>query len=448
MTTVVVGAGVTGLTVADALAQKGLKVVVLEKAPVVGGLCRSYRYGPHHFDIGPHRLFSADPGLFGFFQSVLGSRANSIARESAVLMAGRYLDWPLSARSLARLPAGHLALCLRDLFISGRKSGSTIASMEEYVIHRYGRTIYDVFWRGYTRKFLGIDCSSVDPSWASLSVTRSVIDRRERPGGLFDLLKNSLFSPSSTLAFLYPEGGMSVFPELLAERARRSGARILTGRPAAAIEMADNRVRSVTAGSERFEADTLVWTAPLPELFALLAEGAPALKYLSTVLFNIEADAARRPPWQWVYVPDPDIVFSRVSFPAQFWPGAAPAGREGICVEVTCRQGDDTWQKPGALESRVAADLVRSRLIESESAIRDCHVELVGNTYPVYTIGFAKIVEEARRRLERVRNLRLAGRQALFLHDNIDETVRDALGLASSIAAGRRAECATAGAVP
>lgn len=446
MTAIVVGAGVTGLTVADALARKGLKVVVLEKAPVVGGLCRSYRYGPHLFDIGPHRLFSADPELFGYMQGVLDGRANPIARVSGVFMAGRYLDWPLSTRSLARLPAGHLARCLRDLFTPGRKSGSAIASMEEYVIHRYGRTIYDVFWRGYTRKFLGIDCSSVDPSWAGLSVMRSVIDRKEQPGGLRDLLKNSLFSPASNLTFLYPDGGMDVFPGLLAERARRAGARILTGRAPTAIEAAENRVRSVTAGAETFETDTLVWTAPLPELFALLSLPAPPLNYLSTVLFNIEADATRRPPWQWVYVPDPDIVFSRVSFPAQFWPGAAPAGREGICVEITCRQGDETWQNPGALEERVAADLVRAKIIPSASVIRACHVEQVGNSYPIYTIGFARIVEDAIQRLGLFSNLRLAGRQARFMHDNIDETIRDALGLAAGLPAGRAAECAATGA--
>ena len=446
MTTIVIGAGVTGLTVADALAHKGHQVVVLEKAPVVGGLCRSYRYGPHLFDIGPHRLFSADPELFGFFQSVLGNQANSIARVSAVLMAGRYLDWPLSAASLARLPAGHLARCLRDLFTSHGKSGTTLSSLEDYVIHRYGRTIYDVFWRGYTRKFLGIDGDRVDPSWASLSVTRSVIDRKERPGGLFDLLKNSLFSPASALTFLYPEGGMDVFPELLAERARRAGARILTGCSVTGIEIADNRVRSVTADSERIEADTLVWTAPIPDLCALLSEPAPALQYLSTILYNIEADATQRPPWQWVYMPDPEIMFSRVSFPTQFWPGAAPAGREGLCVELTCKQGDDIWKNPGTLEDRVASDLVKSRLIPSKSVIRACHAERVINTYPIYTIGFAKIVEDVRRRLARFQNLRLVGRQACFLHDNIDEAVRDALDLAGALTAEYHTKCATTGA--
>lgn len=443
MTTVVIGAGVTGLIVANALAEKGQNVVVLEKASVVGGLCRSYRYGPHLFDIGPHRLFSADPTLFNFFKSVMKNKADSIPRVSAVLMAGRYLDWPLSAGSLTQLPVGHLAACLKDLFISSGKSGTTLASLEDYVIHRYGRTIYNVFWRGYTRKFLGIDGSSVDPSWASLSVTRSVIDRKERPGGLFDLLKNSLFSPASALTFLYPEGGMDVFPELLAERARRAGARILTNSQITGIELVDNQVRSVTAGSERFEADALVWTAPLTDLCTLLAEPAPALKYLSTVLFNIEADTTQRPPWQWVYMPDPEIVFSRVSFPAQFWAGAAPQGREGLCVEVTCKEDDDTWQHPEALADRVANDLVRSRLIPSRSVIRACHTERVSNTYPIYTIGFAQIVEDLRCRLARFQNLRLVGRQACFLHDNIDEAVRDALDLAESLSVDCRTKCMT-----
>ena len=68
--TVIIGAGLSGLTAGYALQKSGKNVVILERAGCVGGLSRSLKMDGCVFDIGPHYFF------LGFDQ-----RADRLVRE-------------------------------------------------------------------------------------------------------------------------------------------------------------------------------------------------------------------------------------------------------------------------------------------------------------------------------------------------------------------------------
>lgn len=61
---IVVGAGISGLLMALALAKEGKSVLVLEKEKEIGGICRSYRIGVYSFDTGPHIITRLKTGPF------------------------------------------------------------------------------------------------------------------------------------------------------------------------------------------------------------------------------------------------------------------------------------------------------------------------------------------------------------------------------------------------
>ena len=58
---VIVGAGVSGLSLAQFLAEAGVEVVVVERLQEPGGLARSFRYEGFVFDVGPHRFHTSNP---------------------------------------------------------------------------------------------------------------------------------------------------------------------------------------------------------------------------------------------------------------------------------------------------------------------------------------------------------------------------------------------------
>ena len=68
--TAILGGGLTGLTLARFLLERGEEVVVLEAEPAIGGLCRSRREQGFCFDTGgSHIIFSRDEEVLRFMLS-------------------------------------------------------------------------------------------------------------------------------------------------------------------------------------------------------------------------------------------------------------------------------------------------------------------------------------------------------------------------------------------
>mgnify|MGYP006421105723 CR=1 FL=1 len=432
MPTVIVGAGVTGLTVALQCLREGKQVLVLEREAVVGGLCRSYHYGDFSFDVGPHRLFSTDPEIDQHFASILDGDQVFVPRVSQVNLGGTYHEWPLGLKAVPRLSPRMLFGCSLDLLSSG-KHLKEITSLKDFVLDRYGKTIYKTFWEDYTEKFLGVPCSDVAAEWGELSVNRSVIDKEKRPNGLLNLLKNTLSRTKSPLRFRYPTDGMGGYPNKLAARVRDLGGEILLSQDITKIRHENGSVSEICTAEAAHPTDCLVWTGSLLDVCSLLQAPVPQLEYLDIALLNLEVDVTMRGDWQWVYFPDKEHVFSRISRPCSFLPAMAPDGMTGLCVEVTLPAGSPYRPGDEALESRVFDDLVRSGLIQSKSQIVASHHEHVKSAYPIYKKGFRVQVDTACSNLKQYKNLHLAGRMARFEHDNIDEAVGYALELAPQI---------------
>ena len=67
---VIIGAGITGLSVAWRLIDKGFNVKIVEADSNVGGLAKSIKIDNYYFDIGPHSFFSEDKEVFDSIMSL------------------------------------------------------------------------------------------------------------------------------------------------------------------------------------------------------------------------------------------------------------------------------------------------------------------------------------------------------------------------------------------
>ncbi|MBW2526634.1 MAG: FAD-dependent oxidoreductase [Deltaproteobacteria bacterium] len=433
-TVVVVGAGVAGLTLADRLLRQGCRVEIVEREEKVGGLARSMRYGEFGFDIGPHRFHTEFPEVMELVVETLGAEYRTVQRRSAVWMFGRYLTWPLRLSALRHLPVRVIATLVRDLFA---RKPPQVTTFEEYVVARYGRTIYEIFFKPYTEKFLRQPCAGISPDWAATGIERAVIDKQLELADLRSLVR-SLLLPRPALRFLYPsDGGIGVFSEKLAEAVVARGGTLRLGTRVEGLVVEGDRVRAVLAGGRRLPCDELVWTAPLPLLLHYLNHEPPDLSFLALLLFNYGIDHEPRVEHQWCYFGAPEIPFNRVSIPSHFNPSLAPPGQSGLCVEMSCRTDEDLWQAPERHEASVRRALVETGLLHTEGSVLRCDIHRIPQAYPIYTSDYRMKLEAALELVARYPNVHALGRGATFWYNNMDHSMRSALQLATRLESSR-----------
>jgi protoporphyrinogen oxidase len=433
---VIVGAGVAGLTFAHSVLGQGKSARVVERNDHVGGLARSFRYGDFIFDVGPKRFHTEDPEVLAFLLSILGEDYLVVDRSSAVHLFGRYFPWPLDQRALFRLPFRVMLSAGLDLL--RRKPPADENSFTEYTRSRYGDTLYRLFFKPYTEKFLQIPCESVHVDWAKTGINRAVIDKRVKSDSLFDLVRNVLVPRPVVTEFIYPSrGGFGTFCEKLAEAVGSRGGEVLLENTVTAIETSGDRVEEVAlADGTRIRPGHLVWSGNLVALARLLGKEPPPIRYLSTVLYNVEVEAAVLQRQQWIYYGGRDTLLSRISITTEMAPYMAPAGKTGLCVEVTGFEGEGAWKDPEALVPQILSDLVRLKLVASERDFGAVHIERVRDTYPIYDLRYKESFALASRMVKPFKNLKLLGRTGAYWYNNSDHSMKMSLHLARHLLEG------------
>src|SRR5277367_2040838 len=97
---VIFGGGPCGLAAAWRLAKLGHAPLVLEREPLVGGLCATHERKGYRFDLGGHRFVSSDAELSLWLEKLLGDDLLTRERRSVVLHEGREFRYPLEAKNL------------------------------------------------------------------------------------------------------------------------------------------------------------------------------------------------------------------------------------------------------------------------------------------------------------------------------------------------------------
>ncbi len=428
----IVGAGVAGLTIGYQLACRGYAVTIVERNSVVGGLGRTFHYGDFHFDVGPHRFHTENPRVAAFIREILKEEAIEIPRKSGARMFGKFHEWPLRPSILASMPIKLMVKGSKDLVFKEDLPGE---SFEADIVNKYGRTLYDIFFKPYTEKFLFHSPAALHRDWARAGVNRAVIDKRAQADSLWNLLKTTLMPKPVETMFLYPPHGVGRFSDKLAEGIRARGGRILLGQAVTGIETNSRRISALLVERERIPTDNMVWTGPLTTLNGFMGITDVDLEYLSTIFYNFEINKPPRYDYQWTYFGG-DEIFSRVTSPEAFLPSTVPPGKSGLCVEVTCRQGDDRWQHPEKLTDAIVADLVRTGMIGAASDVQALHIEPVPYTYPIYKLNYLQELQRNLRELGTYANLLLAGRCGRFWYNNMDHSIGQGLTMADKVLRG------------
>lgn len=423
---IVVGGGIAGLTLADKLSSAGIRVVVLEREEKVGGLARSLIYGDFIYDIGPKRFHTYSARVEAYLRDVLGRAYRTIGRDSGVFLLGKFHHWPLQTSSIFRLPPKILARCMVDLF---RKPRFDNESFSSYILSRYGRTLYEIFFRDYTLKFCHLEPEAIHEAWARASIHRAIIDKRYQQGSLLDVAKVTLLPKKAKTRFLYPMGGMDKFNSALVKRIERQGGEVVVGAKTRLSGM-PGEVPTVKTQGKIWAADRVFWSGSIMRAYDDLLSGTrrKRLRYLALALFNIEARAVFDRGNQWTYFSSPEFIISRTSYPRNFDSSLVPPGWGSLVAEVTVPEDQssipwDDW------ENRVLEELEMAGICRRQD-VANVHRQFIPHAYPLYELHYPKHLARVQSELEAFPGLILAGRTGKFWYNNMDDSIEDSLNLA------------------
>jgi UDP-galactopyranose mutase len=161
----IVGAGFSGLVIAEQAAKKGLKVLIVEKRNHIGGNCYDYydeigvlvhKYGPHYFRTNKKEVFDY---LSGF------TPWHYVQYTVKAFVDGKLLSMPINLNTINDMYGLNLSSFeLREWFEEIREKIDNPSNSEEMVISKVGREIYEKFFYGYTTKQWDLEPKELDAS--------------------------------------------------------------------------------------------------------------------------------------------------------------------------------------------------------------------------------------------------------------------------------------------
>jgi protoporphyrinogen oxidase len=409
----ILGAGIAGLAVAWFLGD-GVDVWVHEASGVVGGLARSFKWHGFDCDLAPHRFLTRDENLLRQVQALVPMRR--LKRTSGIRLRGHWIRDPINLLEvLYKLMPVESA---RIVWHYGARSRQPEDSFEALVLNSYGKGLHDLFFKPYSEKLFGIPSSEISPSWGR---------RKIRVSGFRDLVRRDprLYFEH----FYYPaENGYGAIAERLYDDVRdrvRLHSRVvgLTPLPSGGYEC---RFETPTGlSSDRF--DVIVSTLPMPELGALLGFQIP-LRYRPMTLLYLLVGADSVSDRHWSYFADRDVIVNRV-VEFKHFSGNPPRGTTVLCCEIT---DTDSF----SIE-RVVDDLTSAEFLPAGTPILDTKIIRLERAYPVYDRSYDEQIELARQAFAAHPDIFHIGRQAQFVHKDVDEILEEARALVSEMGSGR-----------
>lgn len=428
MTVYILGGGPVGMALVDGLVDAGeIPFKLIDRGSQLGGLAQTIHWdevGDH--DLGPHKIFSLDSDLVSRVEKLLPA-SDWLTRDkvSAIYMKGHYLPYPPSPFSLAsvfgllafgRMVFGYAKARLIGLFYS-----RTPETFEDDLVQRVGRDLYQMLFKPIALKLWG------EPTGLDVKLSRGRVQTPSLTEVLGRMLKVRRSSNFEALTFRYPQGGLGRLWSAIEKKATGQG-EFLLGYAASGFKLNEGRITGIQCTHNGMEKtfdvgpdDFVVSTLPLAFTTKLLSKDLPAhivdladrviaLNDLLLVFLHVDTQSLIKE--SWVFVPDPDIVFHRLSEQESFDPGMTPSGSI-VCCEIMSSQNRPLAGRP---DVELIADAIKGLhdMGYRDFSVLSQRVIRLPKSYPVFKPGFEAGLTEILKHLDSIKNFRTVGRQGAF----------------------------------
>ena len=430
---VVIGGGPAGLTAAYEITKLDRKPIVLERDGIVGGIARTESYKGFHFDMGGHRFFTKAEEVNKLWHEVLRDDFLVRPRLSRIYYKKKFFHYPLKALdALAGLgPVEALLILLSyvrwQLFPYEKEE-----TFDQWVTNRFGKRLFEAFFKTYTEKVWGIPCSELKAEWAAqrikdLSLKAVLISLFLKPG---DKIKTLIER------FEYPRLGPGMMWRAVRQRIEARGGEVRLNQDVIRVHRRGGTIEGVEVSNEghveTVRGAHFISSMPVTEFVkrleppppAAVLEAASRLKYRDFLAVCLIVNKPDLFPDNWIYIHEPDVRVGRIQNFKNWSPEMVPdVSKTSLGLEYFCNEGDALW-------SMADADLVElgRREIDKIGLARYADVEdgcvfRVPKAYPVYGSDYRTHLEVIREFMDGLTNCRTVGRNGLHRYNNQDHSM-------------------------
>jgi protoporphyrinogen oxidase len=316
-------------------------------------------------------------------------------------------------------------------------------TFEGWVTGRFGKRLFEIFFRTYSEKLWGIPCSELDADFAA---------QRIKKLSLLEVIKSFVKltkkNEHKTLVdqFAYPLKGTGMVYENMRDKIRENGGKIHLSNPvkrvlrkastATGIELENGEVKNF---------DEVVSSMPLTLLMKRLdnvpqsiRDNVAKLRYRNTVIVYLRIDAADLFPDNWLYIHSENLSVGRITNFRNWVPELYGEDDKTIlALEYWCYEDDDFWSLEDAKIIDLAKKEIASTRLIGSSEVLEGKVVRLPRCYPVYSKGYKENLKPVEGFLTDIESLSVIGRYGAFKYNNQDHSILMGMRAAENIAEGK-----------
>jgi len=494
---IIIGAGPAGLTAAyELLKRTDIVPIILEKSGEIGGISRTTNYKGNRMDMGPHRFFSKSDRVMDWWLKMMPLEGTAdkdvtisyqnktreinaenaapkdpdkvmlvIQRLTRIYFLRKFFAYPIQL-TLDTLKTLGLIRTIKIMFsflwirLFPRKPEK---SLEDFIINKFGRQLYLLFFKDYTEKVWGIAPSEISAEWGAqrikgVSLSKAIASalkslRAKRKGGISQKdTETSLIEQ-----FLYPKYGPGSLWEEVARQVQEMGGKIFLHQDVQRIYMHEEKIQSVntvnsqTGQTGAWEGDYFFSTMPVQELIAGMGSEVPrdvqevaaGLQYrdfinVGILLKQLSTKEGKKLELKdnWIYIQERDVKVGRLMI-YNNWGGGMikDPHTTWIGMEYFCNKTDAFWgESDDSIQRTAIHELEKMDLARAEDVL-DSTVRRMEKTYPAY-FGTYEQFDKIRAYTDRCDNLFLVGRNGMHKYNNADHSMLCAMVAVDNIEVG------------
>jgi protoporphyrinogen oxidase len=442
---VVLGGGPAGLTAGYLLAKQGKPAIVLESTDQVGGIARTEVRDGFRFDLGGHRFFTKVKEVDDLWHEIMKEEFLKRPRMSRIYYKDKFWDYPLDAMNVLRNfgPVELIRVGLSYLWAVIKPKGRE-DTFEQWVSNRFGKRLYNHFFKTYTEKLWGVSTDEIRAEWAA---------QRIKGLSFFSAAKSAFFGnkgnkiKSLISEFNYPRYGPGQMWQQMTDDIHELGGEVRLNAPVTKLTIRDGRVTEVVAGGETLTPSHVISSLPLrttvgisdPEAPLEVRDAARGLRYREFLTVLLVIKGGDLFPDNWIYIHQPGVRVLRIQNFKSWSEWMVPNETDGsIGMEYFCFEGDELWNMEDDDLVAMASQEIEKLHLAKASNVKFGFVARVHKAYPIYDVQYAERVATIRQWLETIGNLTQVGRNGLHRYNNSDHSMLTAMRAVDNILLGTK----------